>query len=514
MSSVHHRHPQATAQPKPSLSASLLPPLCLSHLTSSHPTTGAISGFENPNPFYQPKSDPTFLSPCSDSKVVFISCACKTEHNLVRGKKGRVFECELSSGCESGEMPSVAVKLYSVFFKFLLKQRLQNRIQASPDEADPFGVTSRPDESVAPSNPSFTDGVATKDIHIDPFTSLTIRIFLPETALRSPESDAAVLPRQPRHSYGKSDLESRSFQVDTTNRSSDSHPLRPNNHGKSNGVEGSNLAGGGVYRGYSPVLNNRRKLPVMLQFHGGGWVSGSNDSVTNDYFCRRIAKLCDVILISVGYRLAPENRYPAAFEDGMKALNWLAKQANLAEYNKSMGIGRGDGTELRKSDTHSHIVDTFGASAVEPWLAAHGDPSRCVLLGVSCGSNIADYVARKAVEAGKFLDPVKVVAQVLMYPFFIGSVPTHSEIKLANSYFYDKSMCMLAWKLFLPEEEFSLDHPAANPLVPNRGPPLKLMPPTLTVVAEHDWMRDRAIAYSEELRKVFLLQVAMNLAGT
>ncbi|XP_028772420.1 probable carboxylesterase 11 [Neltuma alba] len=400
-------------------------------------------------------------------------------------------------------MPSVAVKLYSVFFKFLLKQRLQNRIQAPPNEADPFGVTSRHDESVAASNPSFTDGVATKDIHIDPFTSLTVRIFLPETALRSPESDSLAQPRpRPRHSNGKADLESRSVRVDTTNRNSDSHPLGPNDHGKSNGVEASNLAGGGVYRGYSPELDNRRRLPVMLQFHGGGWVSGSNDSVANDYFCRRIAKLCDAILIAVGYRLAPENRYPAAFEDGMKALNWLAKQANLAEYNKSMGIGRGGGTELKKSDVHRHIVDTFGASAVEPWLAAHGDPSRCVLLGVSCGANIADYVARKAVEAGKLLDPVKVVAQVLMYPFFIGSVPTHSEIKLANSYFYDKSMCMLAWKLFLPEEEFSLDHPAANPLVPNRGPPLKRMPPTLTVVAEHDWMRDRAIAYSEELRKV------------
>lgn len=130
------------------------------------------------------------------------------------------------------------------------------------------------------------------------------------------------------------------------------------------------------------------------------------------------------------------------------------------------------------------------------------DGNRCVLLGVSCGANIADYVARKAVEAGKLLDPIKVVAQVLMYPFFMGTNPTQSELKLANSYFYDKSTCLLAWKLFLPEGEFSLDHPAANPLVPGKGPPLKLMPPTLTVVAELDWMKDRAITYSEELRKV------------
>ncbi|KAK4392912.1 putative carboxylesterase 16 [Sesamum angolense] len=284
-------------------------------------------------------------------------------------------------------------------------------------------------------------------------------------------------------------------------------------------IDDSNLTSeNGSYKGYNPAGNNCRRLPVMLQFHGGGFVSGSNDSVANDYFCRRIAKLCDVIVLAVGYRLAPENKYPAAFDDGLKVLHWLAKQANLAECSKSLGTG--GGADSRKSESSWHVADAFGASMVEPWLAAHGDPSRKVTTPindessnlarvvvctswVSCGGNIADYVTRKAVEAGKLLDPVKVVAQVLMYPFFNGSGPKQAEEKLFNSYFYDKAMCELAWKVFLPEEEFNLDHPAANPLVPNRaGPPLKQMPPTLTVVAEHDWMRDRAIAYSEELRKV------------
>lgn len=407
------------------------------------------------------------------------------------------------------------MKLYSVFFKFLLKHRLQNRIQSPLDESDHFGVTTRPEESVSAPNPSFTEGVATKDIHIDPFTSLSIRIFLPESALNPPEPDSrpqskpkpransknadADLPRDPLHlrrnSYGSPNA-AVAARKEEYRRSSYS------GRGSAD-AEAMNLNGkSDVYRGYAPVDMNRRKLPVMLQFHGGGWVSGSKDSVANDYFCRRIARLCDVIVVAVGYRLAPENRFPAAFEDGMKVLHWLGKQANLAECSKSMGNVRGSATEFKKADGNRHLVDGFGSSVVEPWLAAHADPSRCVLLGVSCGANIADYVARQAVVAGRLLDPVKVVAQVLMYPFFIGSVPTHSEIKLANSYFYDKAMCMLAWKLFLPEEEFSLDHPAANPLIPDRGPPLKLMPPTLTVVAEHDWMRDRAIAYSEELRKV------------
>ncbi|XP_057515229.1 probable carboxylesterase 11 [Amaranthus tricolor] len=417
-------------------------------------------------------------------------------------------------------MPSVAVKLYSVFFKFLLKHRLQNRIQSTTDESkhklnNEFGITTRPEESVAAANPVFTDGVATKDIHIDPSTSLSVRIFLPELALSSESRFRTTA----RNSYKRGDIlveDSRRVSLPDLNRySNEDYSSRRNSYGN------GSLENNGVYRGYLPSIepNNGdklRKLPVMLQFHGGGFVSGSNDSVANDSFCRRISKFCDVMVLAVGYRLAPENRYPAAFDDGWKVLNWLAKQANLAECSKSLvsrggalggGASGGSGVaggDIKKSDMpwHTAVADTFGASMVEPWLAAHADPSRCVLLGVSCGANISDYVARKAVESAKLLDPVKVVAQVLMYPFFIGSVPTHSEIKLANSYFYDKAMCVLAWKLFLPEDEFNLDHPAANPLVPNRGPPLKLMPPTLTVVAEHDWMRDRAIAYSEELRKV------------
>ncbi|KAJ0243494.1 carboxylesterase 16 [Hirschfeldia incana] len=396
-------------------------------------------------------------------------------------------------------MPSVAVKLYSVFFKLLLKHRLQNLISASPD-ADPFGVSTRPDESVAAANPSFTDGVATKDIHIDPMTSLSVRIFLPESALSPSDLRRRGDDDDDSHSHRhnpRSDRRRHSHVIIPLNQTS---PERRNeSRRRSYGCSDES------YGGYAPSpKRSSRKLPVMLQFHGGGWVAGGCDSAANDFFCRRIAKVCDVIVLAVGYRLAPENRYPAAFEDGVKVLNWLGKQANLADCCKSLGNNRHvNGVELKKLNVQGHIVDAFGASMVEPWLAAHADPSRCVLLGVSCGGNIADYVARKAVEAGKLLEPVKVVAQVLMYPFFTGNNPTQSEIKLANSYFYDKSVSALAWKLFLPEKEFDFDHPAANPLAHNRsGPPLKLMPPTLTVVAEHDWMKDRAIAYAEELRKV------------
>ncbi|XP_059316381.1 probable carboxylesterase 16 [Lycium ferocissimum] len=340
-------------------------------------------------------------------------------------------------------MPSLMVKVYSLLFKYNFKHRLQALTESStPSTPNPFNcVISRTDETITTSNPSLSNNeVATKDLHIDPLTSLSLRIFLPQSSLISTE---------------------------------------------------------GVYGGYIPDKNakNCKKMPVILQFHGGAWVSGGNDTVSNDVFCRKLAKSCDAIVIAVGYRLAPESRYPAAFEDGVMAIKWLAKQANLAECSRS---------SLDKRIVSGQIVDGFGASMVEPWLAAHLDPSRCVLLGVSCGANIANYVARYAVEAGKLLDPITVVAQILMYPFFIGNIPTHSEIKLANSYLYDKATCILAWKLFLLETDFNLDHLAANPLVRGKETPLDLkhMPPTLTVVAQYDWMRDRAIAYSEELRRV------------
>lgn len=319
-------------------------------------------------------------------------------------------------------MPTVAVKLYSVFFKLLLKHRLQTWIQnpdgAAAEGSNSFGVSCRPEEAVAAANPTFSslDGVATKDIHIDPLTSLSIRIFLPESVLLSNPSTAAGAvgnsdhhhrhppPRPPRGVRSASDPEDNGI-VDSPRRSRFNNVPRRSSYG-GNGVvptshspdlrrrsydgSGMQLDVTGTYRGYSPSMdehangatgNHRtgRRLPVMLQFHGGAFVSGSNDSVANDFFCRRIAKLCDVIVIAVGYRLAPESKYPAAFDDGFKVLNWVAKQANLAECSKSMGNVRGSGgggTETRKLDLNRHVVDAFGASMVEPWLASHGDPSR------------------------------------------------------------------------------------------------------------------------------------------
>lgn len=59
-------------------------------------------------------------------------------------------------------------------------------------------------------------------------------------------------------------------------------------------------------------------------------------------------------------------------------LHWLAKHTNLAECRKSLESLKGGGAELRKTDGNWPVHDAFGASMVEPWLDAHGDPSRFV----------------------------------------------------------------------------------------------------------------------------------------
>ncbi|MBW1683158.1 MAG: alpha/beta hydrolase, partial [Deltaproteobacteria bacterium] len=62
-------------------------------------------------------------------------------------------------------------------------------------------------------------------------------------------------------------------------------------------------------------------LPVVVYFHGGGWVICNID--THDSLCRFLAHETETLVISVGYRLAPEHKYPAALEDAYAAIRWV-----------------------------------------------------------------------------------------------------------------------------------------------------------------------------------------------
>ena len=81
-------------------------------------------------------------------------------------------------------------------------------------------------------------------------------------------------------------------------------------------------------------------LPVLVFYHGGGYVIGDLD--THDYVCRKIANVARCCVIAVDYRLAPEHKFPAAVEDAAAALHWIVQEAQ----NLSIDPSRSEATAL------------------------------------------------------------------------------------------------------------------------------------------------------------------------
>src|SRR3979411_362158 len=123
--------------------------------------------------------------------------------------------------------------------------------------------------------------------------------------------------------------------------------------------------------------------PCLIFYHGGGWVIGDLDS--HDVVCRKLAHEGELIVISIDYRLAPEHKFPAAVDDAVTAVKWVAANA------KQLGIDAGH-------------------------LLVGGD---------SAGGNLAAVVALAARDG----DGPKLAGQVLIYPAtdFAMKHPSHSE---------------------------------------------------------------------------------------
>lgn len=152
---------------------------------------------------------------------------------------------------------------------------------------------------------------------------------------------------------------------------------------------------------YKPVASlpssaaDPSKLPVFYYIHGGGFCIGSRTWPNCENYCLQLASELRAVVISPDYRLAPENRLPAAIEDGFMAVKWLQAQA-LSE----------------EPDT---------------WLTEVADFGNVFISGDSAGGNIAHHLSVRLGAGSPELAPVRVRGYVLLAPFFGGTVRTKFE---------------------------------------------------------------------------------------
>ena len=201
---------------------------------------------------------------------------------------------------------------------------------------------------------------------------------------------------------------------------------------------------------YTPrELKSGEKLPVLLWFHGGGFVIGSID--THDSACRMLANKADCLVVSVDYRLAPEHKFPAGVEDCQAAMKWMAL----------------------------HAVE-FG-----------GDASCMAVGGDSAGGNLAAVMAILARDAAH----PKLVFQLLIYPCIAPEPETGSHYKFKEGYILTRKSITWFYKQYLRSGKDVNDFRFA----PLMHDDLSALPPALIIVAGYDPLRDEGIDYAKKL---------------
>ncbi len=191
-------------------------------------------------------------------------------------------------------------------------------------------------------------------------------------------------------------------------------------------------------------------LPVVVEFHGGGWVLGNLDTV--DILCRQLANGVPCAVVSVNYRHAPEHRFPAAAEDAYAATRWVYDHA------EELGV----------------------------------DATRVAVAGQSAGGNLAAAVALMARDRGG----PPIVLQHLNVPVINYDFSTASYAENAEGYGLTTDAMRWYWDSYLADPADGA-HPYASPL---RAASLARLPPAHVVTTELDPLRDEGNAYADRLR--------------
>ncbi|MFD1075282.1 alpha/beta hydrolase [Longispora fulva] len=191
-------------------------------------------------------------------------------------------------------------------------------------------------------------------------------------------------------------------------------------------------------------------FPTLTYFFGGGWTLGSID--TSDGICRSLANAADCMVVTIGYRLAPETKFPGAIEDCYAALRWI--------------------------DAHAKEIDA--------------DPARLAVGGDSAGGNLAAAVTLLTRERG---GPA-LVGQLLVYPNTDYFSDTPSLRENTDPWLFNQTSVSWYWNHYLTDPEQGRD-PLASPL---RAADHSGLPPALVITAEYDPIRDQGEQYAERLR--------------
>ncbi|WP_427911624.1 alpha/beta hydrolase [Ramlibacter sp. MMS24-I3-19] len=191
-------------------------------------------------------------------------------------------------------------------------------------------------------------------------------------------------------------------------------------------------------------------LPVLVYYHGGGWVIGDLD--THDTLCRELANGSGCAVVAVDYRMGPEVRFPGAVEDALAATRWV--HANAAK----LGL---DGTRL----------------------AVGGD---------SAGGNLAAVVALSARDA----KDLPIAFQLLIYPATDQRHDVHpSRAANGKGYLLEKDTMDWFHDHYIDDPKEDLDWRASPLLHPDH----RNLPPAFVLVAGFDPLRDEGIAYADKL---------------
>eukprot|EP01018_Ginkgo_biloba_P013996 Gb_31960 [translate_table: standard] len=225
---------------------------------------------------------------------------------------------------------------------------------------------------------------------------------------------------------------------------------------------------------YLPPQRNNAQMPLLIFFHGGGFCKSSPAHINVHRFCLKWAASIGAIIVSVKYRLAPEHRLPAAYEDSIAALEWIHSQSMKKKENRE---------------------------GVDPWFDSHADFSNVYLGGSSAGGNIAHHLGMSWVSAQKNWQQLRMRGMILLQPAFAGEERSASEIKYCEGPILNLKFDDMVWRLALPVGS-NKDHRFSNPFGP-QSPSLTdaTLPPMIVVIGGRDLLSSRHLEYCQALKK-------------